>query len=54
MVVIGKGTAKWAKWVKGSGGYRLPVTEYINHETKKHSVENIVNDIVITLYGDRW
>ena len=43
-----------AKWVKGSGRYRPPVMEWIRHGNKRHSIGNIVNDIVIVLYGDRW
>ena len=44
----------WAKWVKGSGRYRLPVMEQISHRNKRHSISNIVNDTAIVLYGDRW
>ena len=42
------------KWVKGSERYRLPVREWSSHKNQKPSIGNIVNDIVIVLYGDRW
>ena len=54
MVARVKGFRKWAKWVKSSGRYRLPVIERINHGNKRHRIENIVNGILIALYGDRW
>ena len=44
----------WAKWVKESGRYRLPIMEWVSHWNKRHSTGNIVNSIVIALYGDRW
>ena len=37
------------KCVKGSGGYRLPVLEWIRHGDKKHSTGNTV-DTEIALY----
>lgn len=45
---------KWAKWVKVSGRYRLLVMGGINRGSKRYSVKNIVNYIVIALCGDRW
>ena len=34
--------------------YKLPVIKLVNHEGVMCSIGNIVNNIVITLYGDRW
>ena len=34
--------------------YGLPVIKEISHEDEKYSLENIVNNTVITLYSDRW
>ena len=31
----------WAKWVKDSGRYRLPVTECVSHGDEKFSIGNI-------------
>lgn len=33
---------------------RFPVTEWISHGDKRYSTGNIVNGIVIGLYGDIW
>ena len=55
MIVTGKlGVRGWAKWVKGTGRYRLPVTKGKSHGNKRYIIGIIVNDIVIALYGDRW
>ena len=43
----------WAKWMKGSGRYRLPFIEWKSHEDARYSIENAVNGIVIALYGNR-
>ena len=53
MFVKRKKVVGWAKWVKRSGRYRLPVTEQISQGNKRHSIGNIVNGIVIALYGDK-
>jgi len=42
-----------AKYVKGSGRYRLPVTQLVSHGDEKYSIGNIAIGIVIGLYGDR-
>lgn len=34
--------------------YKLPVIKQISHRDERGSRENRVNDIVVTLYGDRW
>ena len=39
-----------AKWVKGNPRCRFSVTEWINHGDKRHSIGNIVHDIVIMFY----
>ena len=39
---------------KGVGDNRLPVMLGICHGDKRYSIGNIVSDIVIVLYGDRW
>ena len=54
MVARGKRVGGWAKWVKGSGRYRLPVIEQRSHGNKSYSIGNTINGIVIMLYGDEW
>ena len=39
-----KGVGRWAKWVKESGRYRLPVTALISHGDERYSIRNPVND----------
>lgn len=34
--------------------YKLPVIIWKNHGDEKYELGNIVNNIVITLYGDRY
>ena len=46
---VGRGIEGWAKWAKGNGRDRLPVTEWISQWNKRHSIENMVNDTVIVL-----
>ena len=43
---------KRAGWLKGSGTYRLPVMERKSHRDERYSTGNIVNGIVIVLYGE--
>lgn len=38
----------------GNGRYKLPVMECISNRNKRHRKRNIVDDIVIVLYDDRW
>ena len=40
--------------MKGIKRYKLPVIRLISHRDEKYSLENIINKIVITLYGKRW
>jgi len=40
-----RGVGGWAKQVKGSGRYRLPVRESISHRNRRCSIGNIVNDV---------
>jgi len=54
MVARGQEEGGWAKRMKGSEKYRLPVMERIIHGDKRHSIGNRVNGVVIVLYGDRW
>ena len=54
IVVRGERVEKWAKWVKESGRYRLPVMEQTSHGNKRHRIGIIADDIVTVLYGDRW
>ena len=35
-------------------GTKLPVIKYRNYGDVMYSIGNIVNDIGITLYGERW
>lgn len=46
----GKGSGRWANWVKGSGTYRLPVYG-VSHGNERCSIENKVSGIVIVMYG---
>lgn len=48
----GRGIGGWTKGVEGSGGHRLPVIECVNHENKRYSVGNTVNDIVTVSCDD--
>ena len=42
------------KWVKEIKRYKLPVTKQMSHRYAMYSVPNILNNNVISLYGDRW
>ena len=49
---MGGGLGRWVKKVKG-----LRNTDWLlqnSHGDVKHNTENIVNDILITMYGARW
>ena len=48
------GVGRWAKSVNGNGRYNLLVMEWISHRNKRHSIGNIVSDIIAALYGYRW
>ena len=37
--------------MKGSGRSRLPVMEWISNGNKRHSIRNVVNDIVMAISG---
>ena len=39
------------EWTKGSGKYRLPVTEWLNHGSERHGLRNIVNDFASEVSG---
>ena len=39
---------------EGEWKYKLPVMGMISHQNKRHSIGNMVSDIAIALYGDRW
>ena len=54
MVARGRWVREWVKRVKGIKRYKLPVIKYVRHRNEKDSIENIVNNIVILLYDDRW
>ena len=40
--------------MKGIKRYKLPVIKQLCDGDEKDNIENIVNNAVITLYGDRW
>ena len=42
----------WVKQVNGIKRYKLPVIK-LSHRDEKYNIKNIVNNVVITLYGDR-
>lgn len=42
------------KTMKGSKRYKLPVVKYVDHKNIMYSTGKIANNVVITLYGDRW
>lgn len=48
------GGGGWAKWVRGSGRYRLPVMEGVSHGHERHSIRNRADSTVPALCGDRW
>lgn len=52
MVARGKGVGEWAKWMKESRRYRLPVIDRVSHGRKKYSVKNTVSG-PMALHGDR-
>ena len=41
------------KKVKGIKMYKLPVIK-ISHKDIKYSIENITNNVIITMHGVRW
>ena len=49
---MGEVVVRWVKWVKGIKKYKLPVIK--SHRDAKYSIENIVDNIVMTMYGVRW
>ena len=38
----------------GEGRYKPPILKEISHGDVKYSIRNMVNNTVITLYGNRW
>lgn len=52
MVATGKGVEGWVKQMKEIMRFKLP--GIINHGDEKYNIGNTVNNIVITLYADRW
>ena len=54
ILMVARWSGGWRMGKKGEGikKYKLVVTEY--HEDVKSSLGNIVNNIVITMYGVRW
>ena len=50
----GAGCGKLGETGEGIKKYKLPVIKQISHEDVRYSIGNTVNNIVITLYGDRW
>ena len=53
MVARREGNEGMGKMSEGEWNYRLPVMR-LSRGNKRHSTGNIVNDIVIVLYSDRW
>ena len=47
----GKGMGKIGEEAKRQ---KFPVTKWTNHKDEKHSIGNVVKNIVITLHGERW
>lgn len=41
------------KKVKGIKWYKLPVTKLLSHTEVTNSIEKIVNNTIVTWYGDR-
>ena len=48
-----EGVGGWEKQVREIKWYKLPVTKRMSHGYEKHSMGNIVNNNVISLYGNR-
>ena len=53
MFARGEGMGGWAKWVPGSGRYRVPVMEGISHGDDRFNIRSIINGTVTVLYGNR-
>lgn len=54
MVARGKGSGGIGEKLKGNKRYKLPIIKYISHRHVVYSTGNRVNNIMITLYSDRW
>ena len=44
----------WVKEVEGIERCQLSVIKGISHRERKYSIGDTVNNIIITVYGDRW
>ena len=51
LVIAGRG--EWVKQMKEIKKYKLPVMKHISHRDEKYNIGNTINNILITLYGDR-
>ena len=54
VVARGEEGRGWTNEVKGVKRYTLAVIKQKSHRDVMYSMVNIVNNIVITLYGDKW
>ena len=54
VVARGEEGRGWTNQVKGVKRYTLAVIKQKSHRDVMYSMVNIVNNIVITLYGDKW
>ena len=43
-----------AKQVKGIKNYKFPSIKYTNHGDVVYRIGNILNNILVILYNDRW
>lgn len=53
VTVKGKGMVGWTKQVKGIKRHKLPVIKLLSLRNEKYNIGNTVNNIVVTLHGDR-
>ena len=57
MLVVARGREVWeSKRLKGtkSHEHRLSILKQVSHRGVTHSLGNIINNTVVTVYGDRW
>ena len=53
-MAAGGGVGGWAKWVKGSGSYRLVVMGGIGLGNERHSTGDRADGFGRELHGSRW
>ena len=54
MVARGERSGKMNKMSEGERKIQVLSYGMSNHENKRQTIRNIVNDVIIAIYGDRW